>query len=175
MVEIYKKEDFFRMEESMKRIPILIQLIGILFLVLVIPASIVTYYTGSKMIAKSTEEIATTTMEKTQSNKELNELMLLNIIEDTLQVASSEPIKKYSNVTSYAELNENYANVSQAISALNSITDIETKNDSVYSVAFYIDEADYIISTNKGIPIVCKKGTYIEENFQDIAYRILFQ
>lgn len=154
----------------MKRIPILIQLIGILFLVLVIPASIVTYYTGSKMIAKSTEEIATTTMEKTQSNKELNELMLLNIIEDTLQVASSEPIKKYSNVTSYAELNENYANVSQAISALNSITDIVTKNDSVYSVAFYIDEADYIISTNKGIVKLAnfEDMTWLEEALDSI-------
>lgn len=29
------------------------------------------------------------------------------------------------------------------------------------------------ISTNKGIPIVCKNGTYIERNFMDIAARIL--
>lgn len=29
------------------------------------------------------------------------------------------------------------------------------------------------ISTNKGIPIVCKKGTYIERNFLDIADRII--
>ena len=29
------------------------------------------------------------------------------------------------------------------------------------------------ISTNKGIPIVCKKGTYIERNFLDIADRIV--
>lgn len=29
------------------------------------------------------------------------------------------------------------------------------------------------ISTNKGIPIVCKNGTYIERNFLDIAKRIL--
>ena len=43
-------------------------------------------------------------------------------------------------------------------------------------IAGIIQDDDNIhISTNKGIPIVCKKGTYIEENFQDIAYRILFQ
>lgn len=29
------------------------------------------------------------------------------------------------------------------------------------------------ISTNKGIPIVCKQGTYIERNFMDIANRIV--
>lgn len=29
------------------------------------------------------------------------------------------------------------------------------------------------ISTNKGIPIVCKSGTYIERNFMDIAVRVL--
>ncbi len=43
-------------------------------------------------------------------------------------------------------------------------------------IAGIIQDDDNIhISTNKGIPIVCKKGTYIEENFQDIAYRILAQ
>lgn len=29
------------------------------------------------------------------------------------------------------------------------------------------------ISTNKGLPIVCKNGTYIEKNFMDMAVRIL--
>lgn len=29
------------------------------------------------------------------------------------------------------------------------------------------------ISTNKGLPIVCKNGTYIERNFMDMAVRIL--
>lgn len=37
-----------------------------------------------------------------------------------------------------------------------------------------IQEDDNIrISTNKGIPIVCKSGTYIEENFMNIISRIL--
>ncbi|MCF0144006.1 MAG: septum site-determining protein MinD [Firmicutes bacterium] len=37
-----------------------------------------------------------------------------------------------------------------------------------------IQEDDNIrISTNRGIPIVCKQGTYIEKNFNNILYRIL--
>lgn len=41
-------------------------------------------------------------------------------------------------------------------------------------VAGMIQDDDNIhISTNKGIPIVCKKGTYIEKNFRDITDRIL--
>ncbi len=34
------------------------------------------------------------------------------------------------------------------------------------------DDDNIHISTNKGIPIVCKRGTYIEKNFQDIADKI---
>lgn len=135
----------------MKKVPILIQLIGILFILLVIPASIVTYYTGSRMITNSTEEIATSTMEKNQTSKELNEIMLQNIIQDTLQVVGGEVVKKYHNIKTYEELNKTYENVSDALSLCNSISDIATKNDSVYSVAFYIDDADYVISSNKGI------------------------
>jgi len=44
------------------------------------------------------------------------------------------------------------------------------------SLAGIIQEDDNIhISTNKGIPIVCKKGTYIERNFSDIVDRIFDQ
>ena len=35
------------------------------------------------------------------------------------------------------------------------------------------DDDNIHISTNKGIPIVCKKGTYIEKNFKEITYRIV--
>ncbi|MDO4544668.1 MAG: septum site-determining protein MinD [Bacillota bacterium] len=35
------------------------------------------------------------------------------------------------------------------------------------------DDDNIHISTNKGIPIICKKGTYIEKNFREILSRIL--
>ena len=35
------------------------------------------------------------------------------------------------------------------------------------------DDDNIHISTNKGIPIVCKKGTYLEKNFKEITYRIV--
>lgn len=37
------------------------------------------------------------------------------------------------------------------------------------------DDDNIHISTNKGIPIVCKQGTYIERNFMEIASRIMGQ
>ena len=37
------------------------------------------------------------------------------------------------------------------------------------------DDDNIHISTNKGIPIVCKQGTYIERNFMEIASRIMEQ
>ena len=41
-------------------------------------------------------------------------------------------------------------------------------------VAVIIQDDDNIhISSNKGIPIVCKKGTYIERNFREIVGRII--
>ena len=43
-------------------------------------------------------------------------------------------------------------------------------------IAGIIQDDDNIhISTNKWIPIVCKKGTYIERNFNEIIYRILLK
>ena len=35
------------------------------------------------------------------------------------------------------------------------------------------DDDNIHISTNKGIPIVCKQGTYIERNFMEIAARVM--
>ena len=35
------------------------------------------------------------------------------------------------------------------------------------------DDDNIHISTNKGIPIVCKQGTYIERNFREITQRII--
>lgn len=35
------------------------------------------------------------------------------------------------------------------------------------------DDDNIHISTNKGIPIVCKRGTYIERNFKEIVSRII--
>ena len=44
------------------------------------------------------------------------------------------------------------------------------------SIAGIIQDDDNIrISTNKGIPIVCKKGTYIERNFSDIVDRLFLE
>ncbi|MDO4175923.1 MAG: septum site-determining protein MinD [Bacillota bacterium] len=57
------------------------------------------------------------------------------------------------------------------------LPDLSTIRD-IYSgpLAGYILEDDNIrISTNKGIPIVIKPGTYIERNFMDIIRRIISQ
>jgi len=40
-------------------------------------------------------------------------------------------------------------------------------------IGFVQDDDNIHISTNMGLPIVCKKGTYIEENFKEIVSRII--
>ncbi len=53
------------------------------------------------------------------------------------------------------------------------VPDSERYNMLKAPVAGIIQDDDNIhISTNKGMPIVCKKGTYIEKNFQDIVDKI---
>lgn len=135
----------------MKRIPVIFQLVVILAIVLIIPTSIVTYYTSSRMIKHSTEEIATTALQQTKSSKELNEVIINNMIYDMLQIADSNNIKKFSNIKSYKELNSNYENVNAALNLLKSLEDIASNNAIIYSMNFYLDSADYIISSNKGI------------------------
>ncbi len=136
----------------MKKIPVQIQLFCILFLVLVIPMSIITYYSSTSMMRYSEQEIADSAMTKLDSDSELTELALNNLIKDVLQMVKENKFNSIKNITSYTKLNSDYEIINNAVKILNGMKEMMQSNDStVYSIVFYLDNADYVFSTNRGI------------------------
>ncbi|QHQ59936.1 helix-turn-helix domain-containing protein [Anaerocolumna sedimenticola] len=135
----------------MKRIPVQIQLFMILFLVLVIPMSIISYYSSASMMSYSEQEIADSALLKLDSGIALNEFALNNVIVDVLQMVKENKFNTIKNITSYTELTSDYDTVNSAVNILNSMNEILSNDSTVYSIIFYLDNADYAISTNKGI------------------------
>jgi AraC-like DNA-binding protein len=135
----------------MKRVPVQIQLFMILFLVLVLPMSIITYYSSTSMMRYSEEEIADSAMKKLDSNSELIELALQNVILDVLQMVKENKFNSVKNIKSYDTLNSKYETINNALTILNGMKEMQTNDKIVYSIFFYLDNADYVFSTNKGL------------------------
>lgn len=145
----------------MKRVPVHIQLFFILFLILVIPMVTITYYTTRTMMTYSEEEIAETSMSRMHSNKKLTELTLNNIILDVLKMVKEKRFNQIKDI-SYEVLNSEYETISEAMNLKNRLNEIVYSDDTVYSVFYYMDDADYVFSTNKGIVRT--------ENFEDMSW-----
>jgi AraC-like DNA-binding protein/methyl-accepting chemotaxis protein len=150
----------------MKRIPVQIQLFIILFSVLVIPMSIITYYTTSSMMEYSEKEIAESAMRRTKSNSELSDLVFNNVILDVLKMVKENKFNGIKHVNSYKSLNSSFDNINNAMKLLEELQEMQTKNSVVYSVMYYVDNADYVLSTNKGI---VKLDDYEEMDWLDDA------
>lgn len=146
----------------MKRVPVQIQLFMILFLVLVLPMSIITYYSSTSIMRYSEEEIADSAMKKLDSNSELIELALQNVILDVLQMVKENKFNSMKNITSYDLLNSKYDTINNALTILNGMKEMQSNDKIVYSIFFYLDNADYVFSTNKGLVRL--------ENFEDMGW-----
>ncbi len=135
----------------MKKIPVQLQLFMILFLVLVIPMSIISYYSSSSMMRYSEQEIADSAMTKLDSDIALSEFTLNNVIADVLKLVKENKFNTIKSITSYSDLNSDYETINSAINILDSMNEMLPNDNTIYSIIFYLDNADYIISTNKGI------------------------
>ncbi len=135
----------------MKKIPVQLQLFMILFLVLVIPMSIISYYSSTSMMRYSEQEIADSALTKLDSDIALNEYALNNVIADVLKLVKENKFNAIKNITSYSQLNADYETINSAIKIWDSMNEMLSNDNTIYSINFYLDDADYIISTNKGI------------------------
>ncbi|MBU5671323.1 AraC family transcriptional regulator [Paenibacillus brevis] len=135
----------------MKRIPMLLQLALILFCVMAIPLSILTWYSGAQILRNSELEIAESALAGLNANRKLNENALNNLAQDAVRLSSTHIYDRIRNFETYAELGENYGNMSSALTVLNELVNLNHRVDGVYSTYFYLEGANYVISTDKGI------------------------
>ncbi|CAM3805095.1 AraC family transcriptional regulator [Cohnella lubricantis] len=135
----------------MTRIPMMLQLALILFLVMAIPTGILSWYSGSQMLRNSEEAIAESSLAGLNANRELNENALNNLAQDTVRLAVTNIFDRIRSFETFEELNANYSNVSRALSIMQELLNLNHRVDGVYSTFFYLDHSDYVISTDRGI------------------------
>ncbi|MEC0332324.1 helix-turn-helix domain-containing protein [Paenibacillus macerans] len=135
----------------MKRIPMMLQLGLILFCVMAVPVTILTWYSGAQIMGNSEDAIAESSLAGLNANRKLNENALNNLAQDTVRLAATSIFDRIRSFETFAELNENYNNVSGALSVLKELVNLNHRVDGVYSSYFYLNGADYVVSTDKGI------------------------
>lgn len=135
----------------MKRIPMMLQLGVILFCVMAVPAIILTLFSGTQILRYSEQAIAESSLAGLDANRRLNENALNNLAQDTVRLTASRVFDRIRRFETYAELQENYNNVSQALVVLRELVNLNHRVNGVHSSYFYLSDADYVISTDKGI------------------------
>lgn len=146
----------------MKKMPFLFELALMLVFVLMLPIAIVTYFSSTSMITYSQQEIAASAIAKLESNSELIENMLNGIVHDVIKLMKVNKLGTLRDANSYEVLNQNYDNVSKVFDILDGLNEIVNSTDIVESAYFYLDNADYVVST--------KKGVVKTENFESLKW-----
>lgn len=135
----------------MKRIPMMMQLALILFCIMAIPMAILTWYSSSQILQNSEHAFAETSLAELNANRELNENALNNLSQNTVRLGGTDIFDRIRPYKSLAELKTNYMNVSKAMAVLKELLNLNQSVDGVYSSFFYLDDANYVISTDRGI------------------------
>lgn len=135
----------------MKRFPMMLQLVLILFCIMAIPTALLTWYSGTQILRNSESAIAESSLAGLNANRKLNENALNNLATDAVRLAATNIFDRIRNFESFAELNADYNNVSKAMAVLRELVNLNHRVDGVYSSYFYLEGADYVVSTDKGL------------------------
>lgn len=135
----------------MKKIPLILQLALILFCIMAIPTAILTWYSGAQILRNSEAAIGESTLAGMNANRILNENAMATLAQDTARSAATNIFDRIRSFDTYDELNSNYNNVSSALSVMKELKNLNRRVDGVSSSYFYLNDSDYVISTDSGI------------------------
>lgn len=146
----------------MKRISVFIQLVLIIFLVSVMPIFFMNWH-NSKILRENTKGvIAGQAVEKLRSGSRFCDTMLSAAIDFSLDIVLAKEYTPFRHIRSYEELNSNYDYVSAAMRVNQRMRAYCSRNSAVYSAIYYMEDADFLITTDKGI---CRLKEY-----EDLAW-----
>lgn len=146
--------------KRVKQVPIILQMSLILFFVMAIPITILTWYSDKEILHNSENVIAESSLAELNATRRLNETTLHNNSQAVggLKVTKVFDLIRYFDT--YDELNANYDNVSSALEVQHELLNLNQKITGVYSSYFYLSDSDYVISTDQGItPLVHYEST----------------
>lgn len=135
----------------MKRVPIILQMSLILFFVMAIPITILTWYSDKEILHNSENVIAESALAELNANRKLNETALKHVSQVVNGIKVTNVLDLIRYFETYEELNANYESVSSALVVQHELLSLNQKAAGVYSSYFYLQDSDYVISTDKGI------------------------
>ncbi|MFS0728199.1 helix-turn-helix domain-containing protein [Paenibacillus sp. 1P07SE] len=138
----------------MKRIPMMLQLIVILFCIMAIPTAILTWYSGEQMRHQSEHAIAESALDGLIASSRLNENMLNNLAHNTVRLTATHIFDRIRPYATYNELNANFNTVSNGRAVLYQLLNLNRMGEGVHSSSFYLTDSDYEVSTDKGIKML---------------------
>ncbi|ASA23952.1 helix-turn-helix domain-containing protein [Paenibacillus donghaensis] len=135
----------------MKKTPVMLQLAFILFCIMAVPTAILTWYSGAQILRNSEAAIGESALTGLNANRRLNESALGNLAQDTARLAATNIFDRIRSFETYDEINSNYNNVSLALSVTKELLNLNRRVDGVYSSYFYLNDSDYVFSTDNSI------------------------
>ncbi|NGZ77213.1 helix-turn-helix domain-containing protein [Saccharibacillus alkalitolerans] len=135
----------------MKRFPMTLQLALILFIVMVIPASILTWYSGEQSFRDSERQIAESSLAELVAGRRLNENALNNLAQDVVRLSAIGTFDRLRPFPTYDEISADYGRISRAMTVMRELTNLNHRADGIYSSFFYMQDSDYVVSTDRSI------------------------
>ena len=135
----------------MKNKSVIIPLMAILFVMTAVPAIVAIFINGNSMRQNSEKAVSESVFAKLQANQEYCDELLLQCINEALDFILEKQYVELSSVISYTELNSDYETVRLAQGMNTRLRNFADRSSIVHSAFFYIDNADYLVSTDQGI------------------------
>ncbi len=135
----------------MKRFPMTLQLACILFIVMVIPVSILTWYSSEQGLRSSEREIAESSLAELVASRRLNESALNSLSQDTVRLSATGTFDRIRPFPTYEALSADYGNISRAMAIMRELTNLNRRAEGVASSFFYLEDSDYVVSTDRSI------------------------
>jgi AraC-like DNA-binding protein len=135
----------------MKRFPMMLQLALILFCVMAVPTATLTWYSGAQILENSEHAIAESALAGLIASRNLNENTLDIMAQNTIRLAATHTFDSIRPYKSFDEINSNVEIVLRALTVQQDLLNLNRMGDGVYSSFFYLDDSDYVISSDQGI------------------------
>lgn len=149
----------------MRRIPMLAKYFLAFTLFLAIPLISAGLIFNYKIIQYSENEISKSLILNMQTIKSLNDVVVDSIQKDTIRLSASRVFDKIQGINDYYFLKNNVNNIIEVNKLASVISDTTDSNSRLYSVYLYLDNANYIISSNQGV--VTKNNFYDTDWIQE--------
>ncbi|TLS53793.1 AraC family transcriptional regulator [Paenibacillus antri] len=135
----------------MRRFPMMLQLMLILFFVMAVPMGILTWYSDTRILQNAESAIAETSLAGLNASRKLNENALNNLAQDVVRLAATKVFDRIRSFETFEQANANYNNVRNTQMVLQELYNLNHRVDGVYSTFFHLSDSDYVVSTDKGI------------------------